>query len=243
MFPLSHIYVATKVAERENGLLILGSVIPDLAWYSTPLRGVLHNEPKEFWSFIKEKYPDFLDLALGVRLHSQIGKGADYYSDDEETGFAKVNGRKILKEVAAAFDIEEGQQALALSHNFIEAAVDLHLREKFPSIVRMYQEAIDSGMVGKVAAILSEYFKKDVSLVEDELNKLFAFFGPENVSSRIGVCSNAVVPYLEKVLDKKLNFDQILNVLDQSLALTKDSFMTFLGGTIRQMRVGFKNMV
>lgn len=243
MFPLSHIYIATKVAARENDLLVLGSVIPDLAWFSVPLKGVLHDQPDEFWDFVKEKFPDFSDLALGVKLHSQVNKGADYYSDDEEVGFAKINGRKILKDAAMTFEIEEGHQALILSHNFIEVAIDLHLGKKFPSIVRLYKKAIGSVMTEGVARILSAYSGKEISIIGDELKKFFAFFSPENISIRMGVCSNAVVPYLEKILHKKLNFNQILGVLDQSVALTKESSLPFLDETVNKMKVDFKNLI
>lgn len=240
MFPLSHIYVSTKVTEKESDLLVLGSVIPDLAWFSEPLKGALHNQPDEFFDFIKEKCPDFLDLALGVKLHSQVGKGADYYSDNEEVGYAKVNGRKIIKSVTEALGIKEGQQALVLSHNFIEAVVDLLLAEKFPFLPKTYQRAIDSEANHKAAAMVSTYLGKDVVLVDTEMKKLFDFFSPENVSSVTGVCSNAVVPFLEKTLGKKLNFEQILGVLNQSEELVKDSFLPFLDETVEQMKVDFK---
>lgn len=240
MFPLSHIYVSTKVAEKENDFLVLGSVIPDLAWFSAPLAGALHNEPGEFWDFVKEKYPDFLDLALGVRLHSQVGKGADFYSDDEKIGFAKINGRKILKEAAAAFGIEEGPQALGFSHNFIEAAIDLHLAEKFPLFVKIYQQAIDGDSVDKTTEVVSVFLSKDANLIKTELKKFFAFFSPENVSTATGICSNTVNPYLEKILQKKLNYDQIFNVLGQSKTLVEDSFLSFLDETVKKMKVDFK---
>lgn len=243
MFPLSHIYVSTKVACKESDLLILGSVIPDLAWFSEPLRGALHNEPDDFWNFVKEKYPDFLDLALGVRFHSQIGRGADYYSDDEEIGYAKVNGRKIVKNVASAFGIEEERQALVLSHNFIEAAVDLLLAEKFPSLVRTYQRAIDGDAAEKAAVVISVYLGKDVSLVETELRELFAFFSPENISSLRGVCSNSVTPFLKRTLQKDINFDQVLSVLEQSRELIKGSFLPFLDETVGKMKINFRDLV
>lgn len=243
MFPLSHIYVATRVAGRKNDLLVLGSVIPDLAWFSEPLRGALHNQPSEFWGFVKEKYPDCLDLALGVRLHSQIDRGADYYSDDEKIGYAYINGRKIVKRASSAFGIEEGQQALVLSHNFIEAAVDLVLAEKFPSLIRMYRRAINEGAAEKTALVISIYLGKDVSLVETELGKLFAFFSPENISSLRGVCSNSVVPFLKRTLQKDINFDQVLRVLEQSGELVKDSFLPFLDETVGKMKIDFKNLV
>lgn len=235
MFPLAHIYVSTKVAGRENDFLILGSVIPDLAWFSGPLRGVLHNQPNEFGNFVKEKYPNFLDLALGVRLHSQVGKGADYYSDDETVGYAKINGQKIVKKVAITFVVAEGQQALGFSHNFIEAAVDLHLAGKFPSLVKIYKAAIEGEAIEKSANIISDYLGKDTALVKTELEKLFSLFSPENISTAKGVCSGPVASYLETILQKKLNYDQILDVVNQAQELTKDSFMSFLDETVEKI--------
>lgn len=243
MFPLSHIYVSTKVAGKESDLLVLGSVIPDLAWFSNPLRGALHNQPDEFWNFVKEKDPDFLDLALGARLHSQVGKGADFYSDDEETGYAKVNGMKIIKLAAGTLGIEERQQALGLSHNFIEVAVDLLLGEKFPSLVKTYQQAINGDSVEKTAIAISAFLGKDTSLVKTELKNFFAFFSPENISTTTRVCSNIVTPYLERILQKKLNSDQILNVLGQSRELVKDSFLQFLDETVGKMKIDFESFV
>lgn len=237
MFPLSHIYVSTKVAGKENNLLILGSVIPDLAWFSEPLKGALHNQPDEFWNFVKEKYPDSLDLALGVKLHSQVGKGADYYSDDEKVGYAKINGQKIVKKVAIAFGIAEEQQALGFSHNFIEAAVDLHLSGKFPSLVKIYKAAIEGEAIKKSANIISDYLGKDTALVKTELEKLFSLFSPENISTAKGVCSGPVASYLETILQKKLDYDQILDVINQAQELTKDSFLSFLDETIKKIEL------
>ncbi len=239
MFPLSHIYVSTKVAGKESDLLVLGSVIPDLAWFSEPLRGALHSTPAEFWDFVKDKYPNSLDLVLGVKLHSQINKGADYYSDDDETGYAKVNGRKIIKTVTEVLGIEEGQQALVLSHNFIEAAIDLLLAENIPSLPKIYRRAIDSEANHQAAIVVSAFLDKEIALVDDEMKKLFAFLSPENISFMKGVCSNAVAPFLERTLGKKLNLNQILDILKQSKELVNDSYLSFLNETVGKMKIDF----
>lgn len=239
MFPLSHTYVSTKIVGREDDLLVLGGVIPDLAWFSLPLEGALHNEPKKFFDFVKEKYPSYLDLAWGVRLHSQVGKGADFYSDDEKIGYAKTNGRKIIKSVANVLGIEEGPQALGLAHNFIEAAVDLHLAQKFPVLVETYRQAINEKTIKETAMVISVYLGKDVSLIETELGKLFAFFSPENISKPTGVCSATVFPFLERILRKKLDYKKILSVLAEAQQLTANSFLTFLDETVSKIKTEF----
>src|SRR3989344_1230866 len=102
MLPLSHIYVSTKVTRRKSPLLVFGSVLPDVSWTSKSEigRDQIHYTPKELYEYISKNCPQLKDLALGVRLHSNVDKGADYYSDDLDVGFAKVEGRKIESETA-----------------------------------------------------------------------------------------------------------------------------------------------
>ena len=108
MFALSHIYVSTKVLNRTSNLLVFGSISPDVAWFTKSHIGAkdIHGNPKKFFDFIKLNYPDLIDLAIGVRLHSNIDKGADYYSDDNKTGFAKIEGKKIQYDVSKLSDLK-----------------------------------------------------------------------------------------------------------------------------------------
>lgn len=243
MFPLSHIYVSTKVAEKENDFLVLGSVIPDLAWFSMPLRGALHNEPKEFWDFVKAKYPDFLDLALGIRLHSQVCKGVDFYSDDETFGYAKINGRIICNEVETALRLSDKKQVLTYAHSFIEAAVDLNLNSRFSRPAELYENVFKGESIVQVSTILGEFLKKDGKLVKNETEKLMTFFKPENRSTLEKMATNVFLPFLERVLGGKPDYSEILGLLDKSRKLTQDSFLPFLDETVKKMKVDFKNFL
>lgn len=240
MFPLSHIYVSTKVAEKENDLLVLGSVIPDLAWFSMPLKGMLHNEPNEFWNFVKEKYPDFLDLALGVKLHSQVGKGADFYSDDETIGYAKINGRQLIAEVKKLLEINGERQALVFAHNFIEAALDLHLNNEFTFLPELYIKAFKEENVLPVLRLLGDYLQKDETLVAVEINKFASFFQPESRSSPEKITQNAFIPYAKANMGIVLDFGKALSLINKSFKLTKDSFQSFLDETVKKMKVDFR---
>lgn len=90
--------------------------------------------------------------------------------------------------------------------------------------------------------MISAFLGKDVILVKTELKNFFAFFSPENISTVTGVCSNAVTPYLERILQKKLNYDQIFDVLDQSRELVEDFFLQFLDETVGKMKIDFENL-
>jgi len=87
MLPLAHIYVSTKVTERKNPHLLTGSVIPDISLTSSGYisKENFHDTPKKFYNFVKSNYPKFTDFALGVSLHSYVGRGADYYCDHQKS--------------------------------------------------------------------------------------------------------------------------------------------------------------
>lgn len=148
MFALSHIYVSTRVTGRSDPLLVFGSVLPDIAWTSSSAigRDEIHNSPQKFYDFVKLKYPEFVDLAIGVKLHSQVGKGADFFSDGDagNEGFAYKEGKTVESRVAVLLGGEMGKQSKVLSHNFIEAAVDLNLYESKPEMFDVYKNAIEN---------------------------------------------------------------------------------------------------
>jgi len=137
MFPLSHIFVSTVTTKRKDPLLVFGSVLPDVSWTSKSEigRDQIHYAPRELYEYISKNKPELIDLALGVKLHSNVDKGADYYSDDTETGFAKVEGRKIEDDVARMLNEEKGERTLGTAHSFIEASVDILLNRAKPEIL------------------------------------------------------------------------------------------------------------
>lgn len=236
MFPLSHIYVATKVTGRKNDLLVLGSIIPDLAWFSIPLRDAVHNTPQEFWQFVQNRFPLDLDLALGVKLHSQVNHGADFYSDDLKTGYAKVKGRKILKEVKRVLQIEGSDHALVLAHNFIEAALDLNIQETDPRINMIYAQALNDQSLSRVAEIVGKFLSQPAELVLAEIKKLVYIDSPRNLSSPELLIDNAFLPWLEAEEKKKFNRGEILNLLTRSQDLIRPTFLEFFEEVITKLK-------
>ena len=124
MFPLSHIYISTKVTGRSSPLLVIGSVLPDLATISSEgylIGEKIHNSPMEFFAFVDSKYNNLVSLAIGVVLHSQVGRGADFYSDDEKVGYAVAEGKKVTADVAKLLNMDEGETSYL---DFIKGVIE-----------------------------------------------------------------------------------------------------------------------
>ena len=101
MLPLAHIYIATKVLNQSSDLLVFGSVLPDLGIISMGKIEwrQIHSTPDEFYSFMANNYPDYLDLAIGLKTHSDSSGGLDHYSDDEVDGYAIIFGKQLLEDI------------------------------------------------------------------------------------------------------------------------------------------------
>ncbi len=267
MAPLSHVYVATKVANRSTPLLILGSVLPDIAWVSSTSLGKdeIHNNPDRFSEFIQNNYPGLSDLSLGVKLHSPIHKGADFYSDDPKTGFAKVKGKMIQDRVARLFRLEtEGinvplrfgmkintnssfgrllhandKVSLMFAHNFIEAAVDLHLAKSQPKVVDLYKKALKTVDLVPIIDALSSYLTRDKEEIDKELTFFLDFVSPDHISSPETTVENFIIPYIKNRLGKELDPKETYSILLSAMDLTKKDYLELLDEAIEKMKLDF----
>ncbi|MDO8514936.1 MAG: hypothetical protein Q7S14_00410 [bacterium] len=236
MLPLSHTYIAINVTKRKNNLLILGSILPDIATTSSEQigRDKIHNAPKEFWNFVNKNYLKLSDLALGVRLHSQIDGGADFYSDDQEVGYAKIEGNKISADVARLLGIENGSVSLMLAHNFIEMAVDLHLYENQKEIWEIYKDALEGVKTEFeiIAKCMGNYLELDQSLVFEELNNLVTFLSPYNLMSKDIIVNKVALPLIKLRFQKEVSAEDTIKIADKALAITRPTYKEFLDNAV-----------
>jgi hypothetical protein len=240
MLPLSHTYVSTKVTGLKSPLLIFGSILPDIATTSSQQigRDKIHNSPRELYKFIAEKYPELTDLALGVRLHSQVDGGADFYSDDMQVGYAKLEGEKISTEVAELLGIPKGDASLLLAHNFIEMAVDLHLYKNSRYIWESYIDAIESVKTEfpVIAKCLGEYLEIDQDLVLTELNNLIVFLDPKSVVSKEMAVQKIALPLIKLRFQKDVSYQSALDVVNKALTITEPSYKGFLNRAVTEVK-------
>jgi len=240
MLPLAHVYISTRVTGQRSPLLILGSILPDICTTSEQQIGreQIHNSPKEFSEFIDKNYPVLADLGLGVRLHSHVGGGADFYSDDLEVGYAKLEGAKISRDVAHLLEIPDGDISLVLSHNFIEMAVDLHLYQNQRETWNMYNEGIErvKTELPKVSECMGNYLKLEYPLILEELHNLIDFLNPYNLVSKEIAIEKIALPLIKLRFHKDISKEKTLKIAGKALDITESTYSTFLNNTVVQVK-------
>jgi hypothetical protein len=228
------------VAKKKTPLLVFGSVLPDISWISESEigRDQIHYAPKELYEYVARNNPELLDLALGVRLHSNIDKGADYYSDDEKVGFAKVEGRKIENLVAGLVGEEMGAKTLVLAHNFIEAGVDLILKRHNPEILKLYRESVNRINLNEISTSLAGYLDIDKKVVFDEINKFLSFFGPKIYLTEKGLFKNFLI-LIKQRIGKSVSEIDLKFVIQEAVEIMKNKYNYYLDNAIENMRKDF----
>ena len=236
MLPLSHTYVSTKATGKNTPLLILGSILPDISTTSSQQigRDSIHYSPEEFNKFIQTKYPQLNDLGLGVRLHSQVNRGADFYSDDLKIGYAKIEGAKISAEVADLINIPNGDISLVLAHNFIEMAVDLHLYENQREIWDIYYEGIEKVKIdlNPVSECMGKYLKLEQGLILKELHNLIDFLSPSNLISKEIAVQKVALPLINIRFNKNVSVVKTLDIAEKALQITKPTYLAYLNNAV-----------
>lgn len=243
MFPISHTYIASKVLGRRSDLLVLGSMLPDIRVISrdnSPLDN-LHRQPKEFFDFLQDEFSDFYDLGLGVRLHCAQDKGADYYSDDREVGYALKEGRKILPDVGELIN-DYDKNGLVLAHNFIEAALDLKINNR-DGIGKYYGEALETIDYKDIARVLAKYFQMSGVEVCDELIKFVSHFSVKNLSSPQGFATTFLPPMRKRYHVEDVDIQAVEKLIIKSEDLIDSSYEDYFTNTIDCMKQDWRYLV
>lgn len=245
MLCLSHVYVSEKVMGRKSNLLLFGSVLPDICTTSQGelSRDEIHYAPLVFFDFVQKNYPDLKDLSLGVRLHSHIGHGADYYSDNGEIGFAIVEGKKLNSEVARLLGIEIGQASLVFAHNLIEAAVDANLKEDYPQLLIDYRECLNAGQNIEVIECLTQYLHKDKTVIETELKRFTQILNPAFWTSPGAMVEGIFASFIKLKWKKEVNLDELLALLLTAKEMMKNSYQNYLDQTVAKMKIDFAELI
>lgn len=233
MFPVSHIYVAKKVIGRVDDFLLAGCILPDVAGTSMGLidRKKMHDSPDEFVNYVEKNFPQLNDLALGLCTHSGYSGGADHYSDDPKTGYAKVVGRKIAPKVSEYFGLDE-IEATALAHNFIEMVLDHYLLEDYPELADIYRNffiRVDWDLIGKC---LAGYLEMDIVIINAELDRFRYYYKPEELMSNIGIEHIISVKFHAKYDETKTAI-----LIKESKKIVEESYIEFFHETIKSVKV------
>lgn len=243
MLPLGHTYISMNVTGRKDALLLFGSVLPDIAATSKGnlSRDEIHDSPQKFYAFVEGNYPEYKDLALGSMLHVGVGKGADFYTDDFETGFAYVNGKHLNVKVADLLQIEPNEVSRVPSHNFIEGALDYLLATTSPEIVTNYKESQEAIKPEDVSSVLAEYLQYSKTEVGKELESFKRIFDYRYLTTKEGLTDGIVIPLIKLRMNKDVDREKVMGILDEAVELIEGKYMDFLEHTVREMKVTFES--
>lgn len=227
MFHHAHVYLAGKLFDSEDPLLLLGSILPDLAVVAViKWEDGLHGKDADnsFLKFVKDKYPSFLDLARGVHAHNIIDDFThkDYVGG---TGYAFQNNKQLARLIAKYYQLDK-QGSIGKAHNFIESGVDISLLIMQPEIQNKLRDAISIVDREKLAEILSSYFNIDRDKFLKALSQFFDLFTKYDFTIK----DNWFLFWtdLEKLLSLKDIGDQKrAELIDESINIARDTYKDF----------------
>ena len=235
MFFNAHAFVASKIYNSSSHLLILGSILPDIAVTKIiPWENGLHKRGKaiNFFKFVKKDFPELIDLCKGISAHIDLDNFSHNPYNDNKEGYAYQNNRQILKLVQNFYSLEE-LPANEKAHNYIESAVDILIVGRNPDIQTEIKRVINEIDIGFLARILGSFFKGDEVEFEKAIKAYFKFI----TSNDLGIIHGWINLWreLEKLLElPKTSDDQKKQILNLSISIVKPTYEEFLDLVIKK---------
>lgn len=228
MFLNTHTYVASKLYKSNESLLLVGSILPDIAVTKViKWEGGLHGREStdKFFQFIHQKYPDYLNLSKGVFTHS-IVDDFSHHNYQGKTGYAYQNNEELSKLVSKYYGLDE-EAARGKAHNYIENGVDILLLRENPTVQGQIRQAIKQTNREQLAQLLGQYFQIDQGKFLTALRQFFNLFTKYDFtkeSSWVFLWSD-----LEELLSLRKTRDQDRqDLLHKSIDIVKNNYKEFL---------------
>lgn len=239
MFHHTHAYIASKLYKSENDLLLVGSILPDIAVTKIiAWEGGLHGTEsvQSFFKFIQNKYPQFLDLYKGILAHNILDDFT--HKDYGATGYAYQNNKELVKLVSKYYALDDAS-ARGKAHNYIESGVDILLLQENPSIQLKLKKALRSIDQRELAELLSEYFASDKNEVINAISFFFDLFTKYNFE-KLDNWAEFWRDLAQLLSLKKIEEKERKSLLDMSVEVTKNTYEDFLNYALSQ---GVKKIV
>ncbi|QQG43042.1 MAG: hypothetical protein HYW45_02405 [Candidatus Daviesbacteria bacterium] len=233
MFHNTHVYIASKLYNSADELLLVGSILPDLAVTGIiQWEGGLHGKEsvKSFFQFIQGN-STYLNLYKGVYAHN-ILDDFTHQNYQGEPGFAYQNNKELVQLVKRFYDLDD-KGAAGKAHNYIESGVDILLLKEHPEVQNQFRKAINQVDKPQLAYLLSAYFKVDEAKFLVAILQFFELFTKYDFSKQ----ENWVLFWqdLEKLLVLKDIGDKNRKVLiDKSLEIVKNTYQDFLNYSLTE---------
>ncbi len=234
MFYNAHAYVASKLHKSEDNLLLIGSILPDIAImkiidWDNGLHG--KENTRNFIKFIQEENPNYLFLGKGVYTHC-ILDDVSHLKYHSGVGYAYQNNEE-LSELVGEYYNEDKEMAKRKAHNYIESGVDILLLKENPEIQGLVEQAFEKVDLDELSVLLSLYFKIDKEKFKQTISQYFNLITKNDLRNK----DNWIFFWedLNKIMGlKKIEETKIKTLLDKSIDLTKDTYKDFLHYSITE---------
>jgi hypothetical protein len=170
MYPLAHLYFANKALQELSEETILGSLFPDIVFFSGFEWHYSHSLGQDLWHDFHRSGVGMVNFCRGVISHGITPQGLDYYSDqkyrDYEKGYCYEKARPLVNGVVEACKISSGD-GWWKAHNFIEMGVELFVFEKCPELLHYLQEALsNTTLIRNICSKIAPSLGKEGHLLE-----------------------------------------------------------------------------
>lgn len=227
MFHNTHTYFASKLCKSHDNLLLLGSILPDIAVTGIiKWEGGLHGQESldNLSRFIKRR-PAYLNLYKGIHTHNIIDDFAhtNYIGG---TGYAYQNNEELVKLVAEYYDLDK-KGAQGKAHNYIESGVDILLLQEYPHIPNQIKRAIQRTDEKELSRFLGSYFNIDKNRFLDALLQFFDQFTKYDLTKEDNW--NLLWADLENLLSlKNIGNQKRKQLIQKSITVVKNTYHDFL---------------
>jgi len=233
MFPAVHAYVAREAAYSDDSLLIVGSVLPDVAitrivnWNETHTKGV------EFRDYVLGVNPSYRRLADGVIMHGRIPRGVDHFSDveyDGGLGYAFQKSRTLVNKVAISCGLST-ENTIAAAHTFVEMALDYWLTRSHPEISDLLKDSLTVVDRDQISKHFAGFYLKDFAETKRAVNEYFNVLLSGEITNREGLVALGAW-ILRKAFSVDIDTTSAIDVLDKAINITKPTYQEFLGRAV-----------
>jgi len=240
MFYNTHAHIATKLFNSNNNLLIIGSILPDIAitkifdWDHG-----LHGKDKgyELIDYIKKEDRSFEFLGKGVLAHSIVDDFAhhDYRGGK---GFAYQNNQKLASLCKEYYEVDD-LMALKKAHNYIESAVDICLLQDYSNMQNEVSKALKKTDFKKLSVFLGKYLKLDSQKFYQASELYFNMVTKNDLNKRAGWV--LFWQDLNKMMSlKAIENAQIETLINEGLSIVKDTYKDFLDYSVSEGKAFIK---
>ena len=234
MFYNAHAYVASKLYKSEDSLLLIGSILPDIAVmkiidWGNGLHG--KENAKKFIEFLQEEFPNYIFLGKGVYAHSVLDD-ISHLGYRGGVGYTYQNNKELVELIGQYYN-EDEDMAKRKAHNYIESGVDILLLKEHPGMQSLVEQALESLDLNELSALLGAYFKIDKKQFEKAISQYFNVLTKNDLRKE----SNWIFFWkdLNKIMGlKDIEDTKIKILLDKSIDITKDTYKDFLQYSITE---------